>query len=376
MAHVFLDEAGPEASDYEGENVYFDKRQPESIRRAHPDGRPGEKDDLAAPLAWMSGVRVITGEDSFLPIRTTSLVVDAAADFDLYTCPNEDAPPVLYRERSVPFTAEDRDRLEESGVVDLFVTVKDETKFWHYIESNLRDILRDKAMANEEKASLAYHCSQCVVADLFDDPRSSVSIDRSKTLIKNMAEFLLQDESSVSNLMRMMSFDYYTYTHSVNVCIFSLAIAQFCGIKNISALCELGEGALLHDIGKSQLDPELVAFDGTYTEEQHEEMKAHTVLGYELLEALGRFSPITLSIVRSHHERFDGTGYPDGLEGDGINHFVRICAIAELFDSLTSRRPYKEAAKSFDALKLMRDEIPNGIDLHYFESFVKMLGDA
>ena len=335
-----------------------------------------EKREAAKPVAWMSGARVITDEGTFLPVRITSLVVGAVTDFNLYTRPHEDAPPVLYREQNLAFTAEDRIRLQESGVVELFVTEADETKFRHYIESNLSAILLDKAKDSEEKASLAYYCSQGLVADVFNDPRSTESIERSKTLVQNMAEFMFQDESSLSNLMRLMSFDYYTYTHSVNVFVFSLSLAHHCGIDNVEALRELGEGALLHDIGKSQLDPELVAYEGTYTEEQYEQMKRHTVLGYELLKEQGCFSPIMLSIVRSHHERVNGTGYPDGLKGDEINPFVRICAIAEIFDSMTTRRPYKEAAKSFNALSLMRDEIREEIDPIYFKAFVEMLGKA
>ncbi len=325
---------------------------------------------------WMSGERLVTDAGTFLPVRITSLVVDAVTEFDLYTRPDGGAPPVLYRERKLAFAAADRQRLQDSGVLDLYVTEADETNFRHYIESNLGNILRDTAKDSTEKASLAYYCSQGLVADVFDDPRSTERVERSKALVMNVAEYMLQEESALSNLMEVMSFDYYTYTHSVNVFVFSLSLAQNCGIENIEALRELGEGALLHDIGKSQLDPELVAYKGKFNDEQYEQMKLHTVLGYDLLEEQGCFSPITLSIVRSHHERVNGNGYPDGLKGDEINPFVRICAIAEIFDSMTTERPYKGAAKSFNALELMRDEIRDDLDPKYFKAFVEMLGTA
>ncbi len=323
---------------------------------------------------WMSGEKLVTDAGAFLPVRITSLMVDVVTQFDLYTRPNQSAPPVLYRERKLAFTAADRLRLQESGILDLYVTESDESNFRQYIESNLGDILRDPTKDGPEKASLAYYSSQGLVADVFNDPRSTDCIQRSKTLVLNMAEYMLQDKSSLSNLMKVMSFDYYTYTHSVNVFVFCLSLAQQCGIDNVEALRELGEGALLHDIGKSQLDPDLVGYQGSYSEEQFEEMKLHTVYGYDLLEAQGCFTPLTLSIVRSHHERLNGTGYPDGLKGDELNPFVRICAIAEIFDSMTTKRPYKDASKSFNALELMRDEIRDDIDPKYFASFVKMLG--
>lgn len=329
---------------------------------------------ISSSHVWMSGERLVTDAGTFLPVRITSLVVDAVTRFDLYTRPNEDAPPVLYRERKLPFTAADRQRLQDSGIIDLFVSESDETNFRQYIESNLGDILRDSARDSAEKASLAYYSSQGLVADVFNDPRSTECIERSKTLVLNMAEYMLQDESSLSNLMKVMSFDYYTYTHSVNVFVFCLSLAQQCGIDNIEALRELGEGALLHDIGKSRLDPALVSYQGDFSKEQFEEMKLHTVYGYELLEEQGCFTPITLSIVRSHHERLNGDGYPDGLKGGEINPFVRICAIAEIFDSMTTKRPYKEASKSFNALEVMRDEIRGDLDPKFFKAFVEMLG--
>ena len=325
-------------------------------------------------LLWMSGEKLRTEAGAFLPVRITSLVVNSVTQFDLYTRPKGDAPPVLYRERKLPFTAADRHRLQESGVLDLYVAEEDESNFRRYIEKNLGSILRDTAKNAEEKASLAYYSSQGLVADVFDDPRSTECIERSKKLVTNMAEYMLQDSASLSNLMRVMSFDYYTYTHSVNVFVFCLSLAQQCGIDNIEALRELGEGALLHDVGKSQLDPELVRFEGKYNEEQYEQMKLHTVLGYELLEEQSSFSPLTLSIVRSHHERVDGTGYPDGLKGDELNPFVRICAIAEIFDSLTTRQTYRDASKSFNALEIMQNEIKDALDPRYFRTFVKMLG--
>ena len=325
-------------------------------------------------LYRMSGEKLVTAAGTFLPVRISSLVLDTVTGFDLFTRPAEGAPPVLYRERKLPFTAADRQRLQDSGVLELYVPESDEANFRRYIESNLVDILRDTAKDSVEKASLAYYCSQGLVAEVFDDPRSTASIERSKTLVMNMAEYMLREESALSNLMKVMAVDYYTYTHSVNVFVFSVSLAQQCGIKNFRALRELGEGALLHDIGKSQLDPELVNYEGEYSEEQLEQVKLHTVYGYELLEKQGSFSPLTLSVVRSHHERANGDGYMDGLKGDQINPFARICAIAEIFDSLTTERPYKGALKSFNALELMRDE--EDLDPRYFRGFVEMLAAA
>lgn len=322
----------------------------------------------------MSDRRLITEVGAYIPIHISSLVSESVGDFNLYILSVVDEPPVLYRERALPFTEADRRRLNDSEVYELYVQESDAGKLRIYVEKNLGHILSDSSIDASERANLAYHVSQGLVADVFEDPRSRETIQRSKELVLHMAEFILQDPRALSDLMKVMSFDYDTYKHSVNVFVFGMSLARHCGYDDIAELRELGYGLLLHDIGKTELDVGLVTFKGIYDPGQFEEMKKHSVYGYEILKEHNLFGTIALEVVRNHHEKLSGGGYPNNLSGDRISPFARIAAIVEVFDSLTTQRPYQEAVGSFAALELMRNEMMDDLDESLFRSFVEMLG--
>jgi len=140
-------------------------------------------------------------------------------------------------------------------------------------------------------------------------------------------------------------------------------------------LFEFGMGALLHDIGKYKIDLSIVNCPGKLSREQWEEIKLHPVYGDEILRERGLPSALALDIVRHHHEKLTGLGYPDGLKAAKILPLVRVCTIADIFDALSTRRAYKDAIPTFDALKLMKQEMREELDQQYFGEFVAMMGN-
>ena len=171
--------------------------------------------------------------------------------------------------------------------------------------------------------------------------------------------------------MTIASHDYYTHTHSINVTIYALSLGSFLGIKG-HALAELGEAALLHDLGKSKVDIEIINKNGKLTDKEFEEMKKHPLLGYTLGLKLGIKSRDVLEGIRHHHEKMDGSGYPLRMRGEKIPYFARIIGICDIFDALTSRRSYKEPMTSFDALLLMKTTMKEHIDPKLLNSMIKM----
>lgn len=316
-----------------------------------------------------------TDAGTFVPIRLASLLVDSVTDFNLYVLPSAKEHPVLYREKAVPFAETDRTRLRDNEVDVLYIEASQEDEYWQYVERNLGRLLKDEAFDVREKSSLAYSATQGIVAQVLDSPRSPQTIVRAQELVLTLVEFVLEERAALESLIDVMSFDYYTYTHSVNVFVFSVTLAQRTGVGDPRALRELGDGALLHDVGKTELDPGLINFPGTYSPEQFENMKLHSVFGHDLLKKHGLLSERALDVVRHHHEKLGGGGYPDGLDGDEISSFVRICTIADVFDALTTQRSYKDALPSFPALKLMQEEMSAGLDEGLFRAFVEMMGN-
>lgn len=316
-----------------------------------------------------------TDAGDFLPVRVASLVTNSVTNFSLYVRPNSQKQPVLYREKALPFSEEARARLEDNKVEELYIEASQEEDYRHYVEQNLGTLLTDERVDTEEKSNLAYMATHGLIREVLESPRSTETVQRARVLVLDLVDFLLEDKASLSGLIQAMSFDYYTYTHSVNVFVFSVALAQRIGFKDSDTLRELGDGALLHDVGKSLVDPDLLNFPGIYNAEQLEKMKKHTVFGHTLLTEHGLISASALDVVRHHHEKLGGQGYPDGLDGDTITPFARICAIADVFDALTTTRTYKDAMDSFPALKLMNEEMLQGLDQEYFRIFVAMMGN-
>ena len=198
------------------------------------------------------------------------------------------------------------------------------------------------------------------------------SILKAKELVSESLEHVLTDASAIKSMITMSAYDYYTYSHSVNVSIYSLGLGRHLGM-NKEQLNLLGSSALLHDLGKSKVAPELINKRGRLTEDEFEIVKGHPSLGYELLKKYGEKSFQILGGARHHHEKFDGTGYPKGLKGEDIPLFGRIILIADVFDALSTKRSYKEAMPTFEALKLMKNQMAGHFDPKLFASFIKFM---
>jgi len=319
-----------------------------------------------------SGDQSLSG---FRRIYLSGLRVDTVTDFALYLRTRPGEVPVLFRERNLPFTEEVRQRLLDSKVDRLFIRSGQEDAYALYIERNLDYILKSPDVPTDEKAGMLYFSVQRLMAQVMTDARSGPLIQRSKHVVESTVDFMLTEKAAFEHLLEVVSYDYYTYTHSVNVFVFSLALAQRTWINEPARLRAFGDGVLLHDVGKSRIDPSIVNCRGKLTPEQWEIMKHHPVYGYEILTANRTIGPVGLDVVRHHHEKLRGAGYPDGLKGDQISRAVRICTIADVFDALTTRRTYKSALHSFPALKLMQDEMAKDLDPDLFRAFVELMGN-
>jgi HD-GYP domain-containing protein (c-di-GMP phosphodiesterase class II) len=140
-----------------------------------------------------------------------------------------------------------------------------------------------------------------------------------------------------------------------------------------ATLQHLGVGALLMDIGMVKLPLLLTQKVDSLTAQETERMQRHVEIGLKLLEPIEGIDAVTLTVVKQHHERLDGTGYPDGLSGDQISQYGRMIAIVDTYDSLTTTRPYREAHKPAEALKKMQDEAM-GLDQELVNKFIGCIG--
>ncbi len=308
----------------------------------------------------------------YITVPIESLRLDTVIDFDIYLKRKSEA--VLYREANLPFGEKEKEKLTDSKIKEVLILNADRKKYYKYIEGNLDKIVRDDAVPIEKKSELVYGASKELVLDVLENPRSGENIKRSGELISNTMHFILSDKTSFRHLMNVTSYDYYTYTHSVNVGLFSIALGTKLEIKDEEDLFALGWGSILHDVGKTQVQSNILNKDGPLSDDEFFQMKKHPIYGGEILHETEVLPEKAYGSVLEHHEKASGKGYPNKLALKDISYFGKITAVADVFDALTTRRSYKPAIDTFKALSIMK-----GMEEHFdpdiFKSFVILMGE-
>lgn len=325
---------------------------------------------LSAPSAWPAAEKV---DLKFIPIYLDCLRVDSILDFDLYL--KVTTGLVLYRSADLPFTERTRQRLMENKVDRLYVKGENKENYQRYIEQNLDKVLIDPAIPETKKASILYETSKGLVKDIFANPTYGDNVQRSQELVSTTVGYILRGQEAFHNLLKITSFDYYTYTHSVNVCTFSLALAQQVGHRDEQFLHELGIGSLLHDLGKSKISERIINKRSALSPYEFEIMKKHPGWGVEILNEDEHLPPSAIHPVLQHHERGDRSGYPSGISLPEMHVYSRIVAIADTFDAMTTERVYQKAVDSFPCLKVMFS-LKNAYDRNMLQAFAELMGPS
>lgn len=311
---------------------------------------------------------------SYIGVPLSSLRVDTTTRFNMYLKSSHEAPHVLYREKNLSFTETERSRLLENNVKEVYINSDEEDEYRQYIEDNLSAILTDEHLDREEKCEILYGSAQHLMQKVMAEPGAGGVLTRSKHLADDTLGFMIKDPSVFQNIVKVMSTDYYTYTHSINVLVFSVALLQALDVDDPAVIRQFSYGALFHDVGKSMIDPTILNQKGPLTKDQWKLIKLHPVYGCDILKGQGGFEEITFDVTRHHHEKLNGDGYPDNLEGDEVSRLTRVVTICDIFDALTTNRSYKNAVGSFEALNLMKEEMSSQLDPNYFRTFVGLLG--
>lgn len=178
--------------------------------------------------------------------------------------------------------------------------------------------------------------------------------DGAKAAVHSIVEEIINNRDIMVNMVDLKTYDDYTYYHSVNVGVLSIVLGVALGM-NRTSLYKLGLGALLHDLGKVFIDKAIIDKEGPLTSDEFTEIKKHPGLGHEYLTHTTRLDvPMSALIgVLQHHERIDGSGYPEGISGKDINQYSRIISIADVFDAMTADRPYRLAMMPSDVMEYL-----------------------
>jgi len=316
----------------------------------------------------------ISASDTFFPISKHCLMhLYGEVTFDLYTYPPGDLrlkSPILLARKNI-ILSEIQDIIINRGFEQFFVKSEDQHNFHRLIENYIHMLIDDANVPLAEKSKIIYDCATHAVKDILADPRSGENLHRVEDITGNIIKFALSGDSSISSLLQLSSHDYYTFTHCLNVAVFSIGLWQHIYPGRKEGLKEFALGCILHDVGKSMIDEAILNKPGKLTPDEFAIIRNHPRYGYELMA--GSVPAATLDVILHHHEKHSGLGYPEGLKGPRISDLAKIAAIADVYDALTTRRSYANARAPFKAMLTMKEEMVGHFEQEKFISFVMML---
>lgn len=248
------------------------------------------------------------------------------------------------------------EQLKKRGISEVYL--EDDISKGITVSDVIKEETRNEAVVLVKKMMTGYNFSV------------SEDVEKVKKIVNKIIDELISNSDILYNLTEIKTVDDYTFEHSVNVCILSLITGIGLGFDT-DRLKELGIGAMLHDIGKLYIPREILKKPSQLTVDEFEEIKRHTILGYDILKKSDRLNMTSAYIALGHHERYDGSGYPLHLKSEGIQIFARIVAVADVYDALTSDRVYRKKLKPHEVYEYITSLGIYHFDPKVVESFVK-----
>ena len=228
--------------------------------------------------------------------------------------------------------------------------------------------------AELQRASALVNQSREAVSSLFAEARMGRALDTEKCLplVDEIATSVWRNPGAIVSLARLKTHDDYTYMHSMAVCALMVSLGRQLGMDESTAR-EVGMAGMLHDMGKAMMPLEVLNKPSKLTEAEYQIMKTHPQHSYELLQEGKGVGEVALDVTLHHHERPDGRGYPHGLAGDALTRVARMGAVCDVYDAITSNRPYKAGWDPAESIAKMASWAGQ-FDTEIFQAFVKSLG--
>lgn len=242
----------------------------------------------------------------------------------------------------------------------------------------------DVPVAHVERVSVEVEAARAVkicatskqaVTSMFHEARMGQALNAADALpiVEEISTSVLRNPGALISLARLKDKDDYTYMHSVAVCALMVALAKQLGLGG-EQIRQAGLAGLLHDVGKMMVPPEILNKPGKLTDAEFEAVKSHPAEGYRLLQGGQGISDIALDVCLHHHEKMDGSGYPGRLSDEQISLYAKMGAVCDVYDAITSNRPYKNGWEPAESLRKMAEWGKGHFDQRIFQAFVRSVG--
>ena len=241
--------------------------------------------------------------------------------------------------------------------------------------SEAREVKRSSTTTELARAVKICAKSKQAVASMFNEARMGKTVDTvgAQRLVEEIAGSVTRNPGALISLARLKTADDYTYMHSVAVCALMIALSKQLNLDEAQTR-SAGIAGLLHDLGKAAMPMDVLNKPGKLTDEEFAIIKGHPEEGYKMLLAGIGVDPVALDVVLHHHEKTDGSGYPKHLKDAEISQFAKMGAVCDVYDAITSNRPYKAGWDPAESLRKMAEWTKGHFDPVIFQAFVKSLG--
>jgi len=238
-------------------------------------------------------------------------------------------------------------------------------------EKQYRASLREELVKAKEIKKEAKETIQ----NILDDVRfgKQVETEKVESLVEKMLESILRNPDALISLARLREVDEYTYVHSMAVCTLMISFGHYLNYDP-QILREVGIGAMLHDIGKMRIPQELLTKRHGLSDDEYSQIKEHVIFSRMILEETKGISQTSILLASQHHEREDGTGYPQGLDGRHTSEFGQAAAIADVYDAMTSKRCYQRKYEPTEVLKKLFEWSENLYNKNLVQHFIRNVG--
>ncbi|TWU22619.1 HD-GYP domain-containing protein [Bythopirellula polymerisocia] len=309
----------------------------------------------------------------FICIPISVFQVNQNSQVDLYLKIEGNQSPVLYRSAAIPISSRDIEELRRNGHRALCVASSDFSRLDRALNESLHEVLANQEIPPAERFAILQTAAAMEMDIAFHMIKCDRIVTMSQRIAKHITSLLNGEHLVPQQLFAVVQHDYYTYTHVINVAGFATLLADLLGFSDPKLKEQITIGALLHDIGKRFIPSSVLCKENKLTEEEWQLIKSHPQRGFEDLCERIDLTQEQLLMVYEHHERFDGKGYPVGLVGEEIHTWARLLAVVDVFDAVTSARPYRKPMSLSQSLNYLESNSGSHFDPEMVQCWVSAM---
>lgn len=301
----------------------------------------------------MSISPILDGKELTETFGVDQIVDNSQTDFDLFLRIKDHT--ILYGGSGYKWFKHELEELMSNGIKEFRVRDEDSTKIEMYLQVARLPMI-EKDLAPVERITDIQTIAASFTKMLYQGEITKSCIEKAQDIAAATVDCIAEDPKCIQSITDLANHDYYTYFHSVRVSMYATAVAYSMGMKDLEKLQEIAFGALLHDIGKSEVSIDVINKVGALTNDEWDQMRAHPQSGFDKIKGFV-LSHVPREIVLHHHEKLDGTGYPDRLDKNSLLQEVQVVTLADVYDALTSSRSYQKGRTKFEALDFMKQKM-------------------